>query len=408
MAPADTRYPTPDTVGPKPTATVPPMVSERLRPFGSTVFTTITALARRHGAVDLGQGYPSWEGPSFVKEAAVAAIRDESNQYPPSMGIGSLREAIARRWSTDTGMEIGPDEHVTVTSGCTEALAASFLGLFDPGDEVVLFEPTYDAYPVGCALSGAVPRYVTLHAPAFRFDPDELAAAFGPRTRAILVNTPHNPTGRVFSLQEMRMIAELAVRYDAVVITDEVYERMVYSGEHIRMATLPGMWERTLTLSSIGKSFSLTGWKTGWAIGPPQLTAAVRAAHQFLTFTTPNPMQHGSAAALAAPGEYYTDLLGRYRHKRDLLVEGLRSVGFSVTVPEGAYYVLADHTPFGFPDDVTFVQHLIESVGVAAIPPSAFYHLTREGSRLVRFAFCKDDEVLEEAISRMSTLNVSR
>ncbi len=384
------------------------MVSERLRPFGSTVFTTITALARRHGAVDLGQGYPSWEGPSFVKEAAVAAIRDESNQYPPSMGIGSLREAIARRWSTDTGMEIGPDEHVTVTSGCTEALAASFLGLFDPGDEVVLFEPTYDAYPVGCALSGALPRYVTLHAPGFHFDPDELAAAFGPRTRAILVNTPHNPTGRVFSLQEMRMIAELAVRYDAVVITDEVYERMVYSGEHIRMATLPGMWERTLTLSSIGKSFSLTGWKTGWAIGPPQLTAAVRAAHQFLTFTTPNPMQHGSAAALAAPGEYYTDLLGRYRHKRDLLVEGLRSVGFSVTVPEGAYYVLADHTPFGFPDDVTFVQHLIESVGVAAIPPSAFYHLTREGSRLVRFAFCKDDEVLEEAISRMSTLNVSR
>lgn len=372
------------------------------------MFTTITALARRHGAVDLGQGYPSWEGPSFVKEAAVAAIRDESNQYPPSMGIGSLREAIARRWSTDTGMEIGPDEHVTVTSGCTEALAASFLGLFDPGDEVVLFEPTYDAYPVGCALSGAVPRYVTLHAPAFRFDPDELAAAFGPRTRAILVNTPHNPTGRVFSLQEMRMIAELAVRYDAVVITDEVYERMVYSGEHIRMATFPGMWERTLTLSSIGKSFSLTGWKTGWAIGPPQLTAAVRAAHQFLTFTTPNPMQHGSAAALAAPEEYYTDLLGRYRHKRDLLVEGLRSVGFSVTLPEGAYYVLADHTPFGFPDDVTFVQHLIESVGVAAIPPSAFYHLTREGSRLVRFAFCKDDEVLEEAISRMSTLNVSR
>ncbi len=379
------------------------MVSERLRSFGSTVFTTITAMARRHGAVDLGQGYPSWEGPAFVKEAAVAAIRDESNQYPPSMGIESLRESIARRWLIDTGMQIDPQDHITVTSGCTEALAASFLGLFDPGDEVVLFEPTYDAYPVGCALAGAIPRYVTLRAPGFRFDPDELESAFGPRTRAILVNTPHNPTGRVFSIEEMRLIAELAIRHSAVVITDEVYERMVYAGEHIRMATLPSMWERTLTLSSIGKSFSLTGWKTGWAIGPPDLTAAVRAAHQFLTFTTPNPMQHGSASALAAPDEYYADLLAGYRRKRDMLVDGLRSVGFEVAVPEGAYYVLADHTPFGFPDDVAFVSHLIESVGVAAIPPSAFYHQSGEGSRLVRFAFCKDDHVLEQAIERMES-----
>lgn len=378
------------------------MVSQRLEPFGSTVFTTITAKARRHDAIDLGQGYPSWEGPAFVKEAAVAAIREESNQYPPSMGIAPLRQAIAERWRADTGMTLDPDASVTVTSGCTEALAASFLGLFDPGDEVILFEPTYDAYPVGCALSGATPRYVTLHAPTFRFDAAELRRAFGERTRAVVVNTPHNPTGRVFTTDEMSLIADLASEHDAIVITDEVYERMVYSGEHIRMATLPGMWERTLTLSSIGKSFSLTGWKTGWAIGPQRLTAAVRAAHQFLTFTTPNPMQHGSAAALAAPDEYYTELLGRYRRKRDVLVEGLRSVGFDVVVPEGAYYVLADHTPFGFADDVSFVHHLIESVGVAAIPPSAFYHRTDEGSRLVRFAFCKDDEVLEDAIERMS------
>jgi aspartate/methionine/tyrosine aminotransferase len=318
------------------------------------------------------------------------------------MGIPGLRQAIAGRWLSDTGIVVDPSGSVTVTSGCTEALAASFLGLFDPGDEVILFEPTYDAYPVGCALSGAVPRYVTLHAPDFRFDDAELSRAFGPNTKAVLVNTPHNPTGRVFTADEMRLIADLATEHDAIVITDEVYERMVYTGEHIRMATLPGMWERTLTLSSIGKSFSLTGWKTGWAIGPDHLSAAVRAAHQFLTFTTPNPMQHGSAAALAAPDDYYSDLLDRYRRKRDVLVDGLRSVGFDVVVPEGAYYVLADHTPFGFSDDVSFVHHLIESVGVAAIPPSAFYHRTDEGSRLVRFAFCKDDDVLEAAIERMA------
>lgn len=379
------------------------MVSKRLQPFGSTVFTTITAKAREHDAIDLGQGYPSWEGPEFVKRAAANAVWNESNQYPPSMGIPALGKAIARRWLSDTGMELDPVESVTVTSGCTEALAATFLGLFDPGDEVVLFEPAYDAYPVGCALADAVPRYVTLHAPDFTFDERELRSAFTDRTRAIVVNTPHNPTGRVFGEDEMSLIAELAQEHDVTVVTDEVYERMVYDGRHIRMATLPGMWERTLTLSSIGKSFSLTGWKTGWAIGPPHLTSAVRSAHQFLTFTTANPMQHGAAAALAARDEYYDELLDGYRSRRDLLVGGLRSVGFEVSVPAGAYYVLADHTAFGHEDDVAFVHHLIEEVGVAAIPPSAFYHQSDEGRRLVRFAFCKDIEVLEAALERMSS-----
>ncbi len=379
-------------------------VASRLAPFGSTVFTEITALARAHGAVDLGQGYPTWEGPDFVKEAAIEAIRHASNQYPPSMGIAELREAIARRWLTDTGMSVDPDTEITVTSGCTEALAATFLGLFEPGDEVILFEPVYDAYPVGCALSGAVPRYVTLHHPGFRLRADELEAAVTSRTRAVLVNTPHNPTGRVFDRAELAAVADLCRRHDLVAITDEVYERMVYDGEHLRLATFPGMWERTLTLSSIGKSFSLTGWKTGWAIGPEHLTAAVRAAHQFLTFTTPNPMQHGAAAALAAPEDYYVELVAGYRRRRDLLTAGLAELGFEVTVPEGAYYVLADHTRFGFADDVTFVHHLIEDVGVAAIPPSAFYPVSDEGRRLVRFAFCKDEATLGEALRRMQRL----
>jgi L-glutamine---4-(methylsulfanyl)-2-oxobutanoate aminotransferase len=380
------------------------VVSKRLEPFRVSIFSEITAAAHEAKAIDLGQGYPSWEGPAFAKEEAIRALRDESNQYPPYIGLPELRHAIVDRWKLDTGMDIDPASSVTVTSGCTEALSSTFIGTFDPGDEVVLFEPTYDAYPVGCALSGAVPRYVTLHSPGWSIDRDELRAAFSSRTAAILVNTPHNPTGKVFSFEEMKLIADLAVEFDAIVVTDEVYERMAYDREHIRMATLPGMWERTLTLSSIGKSFSLTGWKTGWAIGPEQLVANVRSAKQFLTFTTPNPMQYGSAVALRAPQSYYDELRAMYLAKRDRLVAGLADVGFGVMAPEGAYYILADHTGFGLGDDVAFVRHLISEVGLAAIPPSAFYHSSDEGSRLVRFAFCKSDEVLDEAVERLRRL----
>lgn len=380
------------------------MVSKRLAPFRVSIFSEITAAAHEAKAVDLGQGYPSWEGPEFVKDEAIRALADESNQYPPYIGLPVLRQAIADRWKSDTGMDVDPAKSVTVTSGCTEALSSTFIGTFDPGDEVILFEPTYDAYPVGCALSGAVPRYVTLHSPDWSIDSDELRAAFSARTAAILVNTPHNPTGKVFSREELTLIAELAEEFDALVITDEVYERMAYARDHIRMATLPGMWERTLTLSSIGKSFSLTGWKTGWAIGPERLVANVRSAKQFLTFTTPNPMQWGSATALRAPQSYYDDLKAMYLAKRDRLVTGLADLGFGVRSPEGAYYVLADHTGFGLGDDISFVKHLISEVGVAAIPPSAFYHSSDEGSRLVRFAFCKSDEVLDEALERLARL----
>ncbi len=380
------------------------MVSQRLARFGSTVFTEISALARKHGAIDLGQGFPGWEGPAFVKAEAARALEHESNQYPPSMGIPVLRQAITDRWRKDTAMAIDPDANVTVTSGCTEALAATFLGLFEPGDEVILFEPYYDAYPVGCSLSGAIPRFVTLRPPDFAVHEEELRAAFNQKTRAIVVNTPHNPTGHVFTRAELQLVADLCIEYDVIAITDEVYERIVYDGSHLRLATFPGMWERTLTLSSIGKSFSLTGWKTGWAIGPEPLTGAVRAAHQFLTFTTPNPMQYGSAAAVAAPDAYFDELVASYRSKRDLLAGGLQALGFDVFTPAGAYYILADHRRFGFADDVSFVHHMVEQAGVAAIPPSAFYSDPADGKDLVRFAFCKTEPVLVEALSRMRAL----
>jgi len=372
--------------------------------FGQTVFTEITELARTHGAINLGQGFPDFDGPDFIKDAAATAMRRGDNQYARMFGVAELNRAIAARFTADTGHAVDPDTQVTVTSGCTEALAATFLGLVNPGDEVVLIEPFYDSYPACVTLAGATARFVTLRPPRFRLDPADLAAAVGPRTRAIVVNTPHNPTGRVLDDEELGAVAAAAAEHDAIVISDEVYERLVYDGAHRSIATLPGMWERTVTLSSLGKSFSVTGWKIGWAIAPEPLTAGVRSAHQFLTFATATPLQHGAAAALAAPQSYYDELLATYRRKRDLLAEGLDAVGLDVFVPEGTYFILADHRPFGFPDDVAFARHLTTEVGVAAIPPSAFYHRRQDGADLIRFAFCKGDDTLRAAVERLAAL----
>lgn len=380
------------------------MVSQRLEPFGSTIFTEISALARAHDATDLGQGYPTFEGPDSVKQAAIDGLRTGWNQYPPSMGMEVLRSAIAERWRLDTSIDADRDAEITVTSGATEALAATFIGTFDPGDEVILIEPYYDAYPVGCALSGAVPVFVTLHAPDFRLDLQALEDVVTERTRAIVLNSPHNPTGRVFGGAELEAVAALCLRHDLIAITDEVYERMVYDVPYTRLAELDDMWSRTISISSIGKSFSFTGWKTGWAIAQPELTAGIRAAHQFLTFTVPTAMQYGSAFALGIDESYYRDLRTMYHAKRDRLVAGLEEIGFDVFEPEGTYFVLADHTRFGFADDVAFVNHLITEVGVAAIPPSAFYSVSDEGRSLVRFAFCKDDGTIDEALDKLSTL----
>jgi aspartate/methionine/tyrosine aminotransferase len=379
--------------------------SSRLASFGSTIFSDITRRAVEAGAINLGQGFPNFDGPEFVKEAAISAIRDGHGQYAPSVGIPELTSAIAARFALATGLSgIEARSHVTVTSGCTEALAATFIGLFEPGDGIVLIEPTYDAYPVGLALAGAVPSFVTLRPPKFELSVTDLEGAVNSKTRAIVVNTPHNPTGRVFSRFELESIADLCRRHDLIAITDEVYEHMVFDGEHLSLAQLPGMWERTITLSSLGKTFSLTGWKIGWAVAPPDLTAGVRAAHQFLTFATATPLQHAAATALAAPRDYFEDLAISYRSKRDLLAEGLDGIGLKVFLPEGTYFMMADHSEFGFSDDVSFVNHLIEAVGVAAIPPSAFYHDKSEAKNLVRFAFCKDEGTLREAIERLQRL----
>jgi aspartate/methionine/tyrosine aminotransferase len=393
---------TPQT--PAETAGSPDRVAARLAPFGSTIFIEMSRLALEHGAINLGQGFPNFDGPGFVKDAAIDAIRAGHGQYARMFGVPELNRAIADSFAQRSGLAVDPDAHVTVTSGCTEALAACFLGLVDPGDEVVVFEPYYDSYPACLGMAGAVPRFVTLRPPGFAVDPDELRAAFSPKTRAILINTPHNPTGKVFDRGELELIAELCRRHDCIAITDEVYENLVYEGQHVRLATLDGMWERTVTLSSLGKTFSLTGWKVGWAIGPAHLGAGVRAAHQFITFATATPLQHGAAAALRAPASYYQQYLAEYRQRRDLLVDGLAKIGFEVYRPRGTYFVLADHTAFGLPDDRAFCRHLIERAGVAAIPPSAFYHDPADGSRLVRFAFCKDLQTLRDALDRLATL----
>ena len=379
--------------------------ADRLTPFGVTIFSEMTALAIEHDAINLGQGFPNWEGAGFVKEAAARSmIGGNADQYPPSPGVPALREAISARYGPLLDRDLDPAGEVTVTCGCTEALAASFLGLVNPGDEVVLIEPFYDAYPVYVAMAGAVPRFVQLRAPDFAIDPDELRAAFSPQTKAIVVNTPHNPTGRVFTGVELQLLADLCQEFDAVAITDEVYEEMVFDGEHLRLATLPGMWERTLTLSSLGKTFSLTGWKLGWGIGPHQLSAGLRSAHQFLTFTTPTPVQHGAKAALEAPDSFYSELRDDYRAKRDLLAAGLSAVGFEVHVPQGTYFLMAGFDAFGFDDDREFAKHLVAEAGVVAIPPSVFYHRPEHGKRLIRFAFCKDEAMLSEAIDRLGAL----
>jgi len=384
-----------------------PIIARRLASFGQTIFTEISALALKHNAINLGQGFPNFDGPAFVKRAAIEAIEQGHGQYARMFGVPALNEALAARFRADTGLDVDANTEITVTSGCTEAIAATMLGLINPGDEVIVFEPYYDSYPACLAMAGAVPRFVTLRPPKFEVDEAMLRSAFSAKTRAVLINTPHNPSGKVFTRRELELIAALCKQHDAIAITDEVYERLVFEGEHVRMCTLPGMWERTVTLSSLGKTFSLTGWKIGWAIAPGRLTKGVRAAHQFLTFATATPLQHGAVAALNAPDSYYDEFVKEYRVKRDMLVDGLARIGFDVYPPDGTYFVLADHTPFGFESDVAFCKHLIEEIGVAAIPPSAFYHDPRDGRRLVRFAFCKMEETLREALSRMTKLKRS-
>lgn len=386
-------------------------VAHRFRPFGGSIFAEMTALSNKHGAVNLSQGFPDFDGPAAAKEGAIHAINAGHAQYGRMIGVPPLNQAIAAAWERDGRPAIDPEAHVTVTSGCSEGIVAAVMGLLNPGDEVVVFEPFFDFYVTAAAMAGAVPRFVTLRPPegadsAFTFDESELCRAFTARTRAVIVNTPHNPTGKVFTRAELSLIAELAQKHNAVVITDEVYEHLTYEPglPHLSIATLPGMWERTITLSSLGKTFSLTGWKVGWAIAPEPLTAAVRAAHQFITFCSATPLQHGAAAALRNPGSYAADLRTLFASNRDLLAGALRRAGLRVFPSHATYFLMADHSALGLGDDRAFCTHLTANVGVAAIPPSVFYADPAHGKSLVRFAFCKRRETIEDAVKRLANL----
>lgn len=381
-----------------------PYLTARLQGFGTTIFTEMTRLAIQHGAVNLGQGFPNFDGPEFIKEAAIAAIRAGHNQYSRMSGIPELNRAIAAHQKRFYGLEYDPDTEVTVYSGATEAICATLQALCETGDEVVLFEPFYDSYRASVTMAGAVPKVVTLRAPDFAYRAEELEAAIGPKTRAILLNTPHNPTGKVFRQAELEHIAELCRRHDLIAITDEVYEHLVYEGTHVPLATLPGMRERTVLISSSGKTFSFTGWKVGHTCAPPAITAALRCAHQFVTFCTATPFQHALSRAFVADDAFFSALTAEYRARRDRMCDGLREIGFEVLVPAGTYFVMTDIRSLGYDDDVAFCRMLPEKVGVAAIPPSSFYEHPAEGRHLVRWAFCKTDDVLDEGLRRLRRL----
>ncbi|CAL9464632.1 putative N-succinyldiaminopimelate aminotransferase DapC [Streptomyces sp. enrichment culture] len=392
------------------TSTGRPLLNRRLAGFGTTVFAEMSALAVRTGSINLGQGFPDTDGPEQVREAAVRALREgRGNQYPPGPGVPELRTAIAGHQRRFHGLEYDPDTEVLVTAGATEAIAAALLALVEPGDEVIALEPYYDSYAACVAMAGGTRVPVTLRpspgpGPAYRLDLDELRDAVTGRTRLILLNTPHNPTGTVLTREELTAIAELAVERDLLVVTDEVYEHLVFDGEHIPIASLPGMRERTVSISSAGKTFSFTGWKVGWVTGTPELVSAVRSAKQYLTYVSAGPFQYAVAEALALPDSYYTALREDLRAKRDLLAGGLEAAGFTVHRPAGTYFVTTDIRPLGESDGVAFCRALPERCGVVAVPNAVFYDHAAEGAHFVRFAFCKREEVLREAVERLGAL----
>jgi N-succinyldiaminopimelate aminotransferase len=376
-----------------------------LQPFATTIFNEMSLLATRTGAINLGQGFPDVDGPPEVAEAAVDAIRGGHNQYPPGPGLPVLRQAVAEHQLRCYGLVHDPDTEVVITMGATEAIAGAVLGLCEPGDEVVVMEPYYDSYAATIAMAGAQRRVVTLRAPDYTLDPDGLAAAVTPKTRLILLNSPHNPTGRVISLGELEAVARVCVERDILAVTDEVYEHLVYDGRpHIPLATLPGMAERTVTISSHGKTFSFTGWKVGWACGPADLIAAVRTAKQYLSYSGATPFQHAAAVALGLPASYYEDLAASLAERRDLLSQGLRDAGLTTFASQGTYFVTTDAASVGATDGVEFCLGLPERVGVVAVPMSVFYDDPDAGRTLVRFAFCKRPEVLAEAVARLKGL----
>lgn len=382
--------------------------AERVRHMGTSIFAEMTHLANEYQAINLGQGFPDFPTPDFLKAAAQEAIAQEINQYAPSMGRPRLRQAVAQKMGRDYGHQVNPDTEVLITHGATEAIFASTLGLVNPGDEVIIGEPFYDSYLPAVQMAGGVPRFYQLQSPDWTIDFDHLAGLFNRKTKLLLINTPHNPTGKVFTAEEMGRIAALCIEHDVLALVDEVYEHIIFDDyRHVTMAQLPGMRPRTLHISSLGKTFSATGWKVGWLVAPPELIQATFRAHQFMTFCGAAPLQEAAAVALETATTYYKELRAMYQAKRDLLLDGLKGAGLRPLVPQGTYFVMVDISGLGFADDVAFCRYLTTEIGVAAIPPSAFYYNPKDGAGLARFAFCKRDEVLVAAAVRLQKLQVT-
>src|SRR5580692_7411982 len=386
------------------------MLSAKAEQFTESVIREMTRLALKHNAVNLSQGFPDFAAPEEIKQAACKAISDDINQYAITWGAKPLRDAIVEKFERTQGVRVDPEREITICCGSTEAMMSTMLAIINPGDEIVVFEPFYENYGPDAILSGAKPRFVKMRPPenesaVWTFDEKELAAAFGPHTKAIILNTPNNPTGKVFTRAELEFIRELCVRWNAYCVTDEIYEHILYDGtEHISMARIDGMRDRTIVINGMSKTYSVTGWRVGWAIAPPEPTAAIRKVHDFLTVGAAAPLQQAGAIALKSPQSYYEKLAADYVVRRERLLRILTAAGFTVFKPHGAYYIMTDISGFGFPDDVAFAKFLVEKVGVAVVPGSSFYNDARDGATQVRFTFCKKETTLAAAEERLARL----
>jgi aspartate/methionine/tyrosine aminotransferase len=389
------------------TVSTSPELSVKTAQFTESVIREMTRLSIQYKAVNLSQGFPDFAAPIEIKRAAQEAIAAEVNQYAITWGAKSLRNAIAEKFLRTNGLSIDPEREITVCCGSTEAMMSVMMAIINPGDEVVVFEPFYENYGPDAILSGAQPRFVKLHPPDWKFDPKELAAVFGPKTKAIILNTPNNPTGKVFERAELEQIRDLCVHWNTFAVTDEIYEHMLYDGaKHISMAALDGMRERTITINALSKTYSVTGWRVGWAIAPPEATSAIRKVHDFLTVGAPAPLQEAGAAALHFPQGYYDTLAREYAVRRDRLLGILTGAGFRCFKPRGAYYIMTDISAFGFPDDVAFAKYLVKEIGVAAVPGSSFYRNAADGRTHLRFTFCKTENTFQAAAERLAKLKV--
>jgi aminotransferase len=383
-------------------------LSEKASRFTESVIREMTRLAQKYGAVNLAQGFPDFPAPAEIKQAAQEAIARDVNQYAITWGSKSLRNAISAKFERTQGVKTDPEREITVCCGSTEAMMSAMMAVINPGDEVVVFEPFYENYGPDAILSGAVPRFVKLHPPNWTFDRDELARAFTSRTKALILNTPNNPTGKVFSREEMEFIRDLVVRANAYVITDEIYEHILFDGaQHISMASLDGMHDRTITINGMSKTYAVTGWRVGWAIASPEVSSSIRKVHDFLTVGAAAPLQEAGALALGLPDSYYAKLAAMYLEKRDFICAMLEHAGFHCFIPKGAYYVMTDISGFGFSDEVTFAKYLVEKIGVAVVPGSSFFNHAADGAKIVRFTFCKMEQTLRAAADRLAKLRSS-